>query len=490
VHFLSNRGGATSPVHGKTAQPIRLSDGLPDPPSTSGQTLNKPAFVFGSRFARWANLSLAGVFFLIAIGTLFLQPPAVGAFIVWGGFGVLYVYYWLKTRSSIVTSISFYDDRIEKSGASPNVYRYADIQSVYVSGITGWGKVTLKTGDSPLTLAQKPKSASAEEFYSWLGHKLEGSGEAVDLSAGGVRGGLSTTLGVLFVIPVAIIAILPIGLSLAFGTGSESSAGIVGAVAAITTFFFLAYRAAKKEDTRKATFYGKEIGPRVSWSVLRGRMLKKAVRWVPAILLLEVVGTVAVALLPFLPGESAYFLQTFQQARQTEGSTIASQFEAIFSNNIRVLLISFIPAWGPLSVAGSTYNTARVIEAITQNASYPLGKYFLDLFALPHTWLELTAYAVGVFEALSLPNSWGPSAGEAERRTLTSYVKEAAVVVTFAVGILAIAGAFEALEPRMTDPYLLWIPILIALGIGVYVWLRLGTPLSLDGKLSQVQPDH
>lgn len=95
------------------------------------------------------------------------------------------------------------------------------------------------------------------------------------------------------------------------------------------------------------------------------------------------------------------------------------------------------------------------------------------LFLLPHSWLELSAYAIAIFESLTIPSSWGPSAKVDRAGPIAWFVNRVALVVILAVGVLAIAGVFEVLEPRMADPYLLWFPILLLLGVWLFAWLRL-----------------
>jgi uncharacterized membrane protein SpoIIM required for sporulation len=420
-------------------------------------------FVFGSSVARWGNLGFAGFCVLIAAGSLTLQPPSISAFIVWGGLGAYLVYDWYRRKASVVTSISFYDDRMETSGSHPGVYRFADIASVYVSGISKWGKVIFKGEDQIVWLGVKPKSSRADVFYDWFQKRLEPFGVLINLPPGGVGKGDSGPLVILSMVPIAIYVVLSVAL-----VPFESVGQLLALGMSLLTFLFVAYRIAKKEDARTEPH-----GKQPVWVDLWRRVLGGGARWVPGIILLEVAGTIAISLLPFFTGESSYFLQLIQHERQTIGTAVLTQFMAIFSNNLRVLVFSFVPVWGPLSLAGSTYNTARVVEAITQNASYPLPNYLFYAFSFPHTWLELTAYAIGIFQSVKLPYSWAPSRQMGNRRNLLSYVREVIVVMGFAVSVLAIAGIFEALEPHMADPYLLWIPTIGIFGIPIALWVRL-----------------
>jgi uncharacterized membrane protein SpoIIM required for sporulation len=353
--------------------------------------------------------------------------------------------------------------------ASSWVYTYADIESVYVSDVVGRGKITVKGEDNPIWLGAKPKSGSAKGSYDWLGKKLAGSGAALCLPEGGVPNGLSGPVAVMVVVPLAIFLVLWLGLIPFVSPPLLSvSPAILSSLAA---FFFFVRRIAKKNDRHVARCYGKQI-QKATWVDLRGHIFGRGARWIPTILLLEIVGTMAVAFLPFLPGESSHFVQLFQQQRQALGTTAVSEFLAIFANNLHVLIFNFIPVIGPLTDAGATYNTGRVIEAITQNTAYPLPSYFLYLFSLPHTWFELTAYAIGVFEAFTLPASWSPEAKSVPSRSLVSRVDEVIFVLAVAIGVLAVAGAFEVLEPRMANPYILWIPGITLIGIGFFAWFH------------------
>ena len=380
-----------------------------------------------------------------------------------------YAFIRWKTRHLAAPRVTFYDDRIEVEGQDSAVYSYANIESVYVSDIVGRGKIIVKDEIKPIWLGPKPKSGSAKDFYDWLGRKVADSGASFCLPEGGVPNGLSGSMAVMVIVPFVIFLVLWLGLAPFVSPPLVSlSAAILSSLAA---FFFFARRIATKNDRHVARCYGTQFR-KATWADLQVHIFGKGARWISSILLLEIVGTMAVAFLPFLPGESSYFIQVAQQDRKALGTTVLSQFLGIFSNNLRVLTFNFVPVLGPLTDAGATYNTGRVIEAITQNASYPLSSYFLYLFSLPHTWFELTAYAIGVFESFNLPASWGLGTETMSSRSLVSKVDEVIYVLALAIGILAVAGAFEVLEPTLADPYLLWIPGFFLIGIGIFGWLH------------------
>jgi uncharacterized membrane protein SpoIIM required for sporulation len=433
--------------------------------------------VFKPELTRWASFALIGICSLIAVGALSLQPVAVSGFIVWGGFAVFYAYLWLRSGSLYTAQVSFYDDRIETSGNITAIYRFADVKSIYVSGLTKWGKLTMKEGGHTIWLGPKPKTKSRENFYDWLGEKLEGSSTSVGLPDGGVQSQYSGATMALFVPVVVYFLLFGVFLGL-FGTSSGIALSeLLPAGPALAAFFFLARRFASREDIRAAAYYGRESGrePKSFGADAWSHILGRGARWIPTILLLQVIGTIGVAFLPFLPGESSYFLQRYNVTQQALGTTFLSHFTAIFSNNLHVLVVSFVPLWGPLSLVGATYNTARVIESITQNASVSVPSYLLRLFALPHSWLELTAYSIGVFEALSIPYTWGPWGQSGRNKNLTSLVDEVLLVLLLAIGVLVLAGFFEVLELSMANPYVLWVPTLALFGILAVAWFRYGT---------------
>lgn len=376
---------------------------------------------------------------------------------------------WWRARPQSATKISFFLDRIETQGGDHGTHQYSDIESVYVSG-SKWGKIAIK-GGRKLWLGPKPKGGSADDFYNWLSEKLQGTGVSISLPPGGVGSPYPGNLYVVFGIPLAIYFVLPFVLRSVLGTSSSSS-DLLAAGPSLAVFFFLAHRLAVKEDDRAVVFYGERSSPHSFSAEMKAHIFGKGARWIPLILLLEVVGTSVVALLPLLPGENAYFLQIIQRNQQDLGTTFMSQFTAIFANNLNVLARDFVPIYGPLSESAATYNTARVIEITSQNASISPLTILYRLFLLPHSWLELSAYSIGIFESLSIPSSWGPLGRKDRAGPLAWLVDQVALVMIVAVGVLALAGIFEVLEPRMADPYLLWIPISLLLGVTLIAWLR------------------
>jgi hypothetical protein len=111
---------------------------------------------------------VVGFFCLIAITALFIQPIAVGGFILWGGFAVVSAYGVLKLRSDPATKVSFFEDRIELSGSRNAVYTYPQVDTVFVSDLSKVGKVTFKDGSPSISIGPKPKGGSATDFYEWL----------------------------------------------------------------------------------------------------------------------------------------------------------------------------------------------------------------------------------------------------------------------------------------------------------------------------------
>lgn len=219
-----------------------------------------------------------------------------------------------------------------------------------------------------LWLGPKPKSGSADDFYDWLSEKLQGTGVPIGLPPGGFGSPYPGGLYLVFGVPLAIYFILPFVLLPVLGYSSASSE-LLAAGPSLVVFFVLAHRLAVKEDDRATVMYGERFPQRSFSAEMAAHIFGKGARWIPLILLLEVVGTSAVALLPLLSGENAYFLEVFQRSQQDLGTTFLSQFTAIFANNLNVMVRDFVPIYGPLSESAATYNTARVIEVVSQNAS-------------------------------------------------------------------------------------------------------------------------
>ena len=106
---------------------------------------------------------------------------------------------------------------------------------------------------------------------------------------------------------------------------------------------------------------------------------------------------------PFLPGEEQVYSQTVNgTASIVTGEDIPGQIGAIFLNNFRVATSMLAPLLGQFAFLISNYNTARAIEVIALVRGVSPALLTLDLYSLPHTWIETSAYALALTEACYL----------------------------------------------------------------------------------------
>ena len=186
------------------------------------------------------------------------------------------------------------------------------------------------------------------------------------------------------------------------------------------------------------------------------------------------------AVLAFFLELIAFFLITVSPMSSSQAQTLATQgnqlvnsvrqepyvntiFE-IFANNFRIASIELVPVFGWLIFGSSTYLTARIIEAFALANPPPLPgpAVMFSLLLLPHSWIELPAYAVATMQSILLVYSIFKKRFKFElARTL---------FVWLLLGVeLLIAAIFEATEINLESygalPLLTWIPFFIMFGV-------------------------
>jgi len=133
----------------------------------------------------------------------------------------------------------------------------------------------------------------------------------------------------------------------------------------------------------------------------------------------------------------------------------------IFTHNLRVATLEFIPIVGWIFFPLSTVGTALVMAA-EGYATYHTGiLIFISLALLPDTWIELPSYAIafstGIFLFYSLIKGRG---------FLVKHYRKIIYMYLFLALELAIAGTFESIEivlagptgKNVIYPLMMWIP--------------------------------
>jgi len=180
---------------------------------------------------------------------------------------------------------------------------------------------------------------------------------------------------------------------------------------------------------------------------------------------------VTAAVAPFFSGEQELYTTLWNSQRQTfQEASLFSQYLSIFSNNLGIALSGTVPAFGQFFLLVASYNTGRVIQVISIQASLRPQDVVAVLYLSPHSLLEELSYPL--FSVLWI-YYW--SRGDrytihelAVRRRRNS-VKVLVILAEFTL-LLAVAALFEVAEPLLgLGGLLLWIPV----GAGaVYLFRR------------------
>jgi uncharacterized membrane protein SpoIIM required for sporulation len=143
----------------------------------------------------------------------------------------------------------------------------------------------------------------------------------------------------------------------------------------------------------------------------------------------------------------------------------------IFSHNLEIALVELIPILGGAFFLISVYATGLATQVLVSASGLP-GIYGLVLFALPYSFIELSAYAVaagaGTMLILAVRR-------KRLKRELRVFAAEAVVVAV----ILIVAAVMETLTIELIQAYslagglILWVPTL-AMVAGLVVAITRG----------------
>jgi uncharacterized membrane protein SpoIIM required for sporulation len=209
-------------------------------------------------------------------------------------------------------------------------------------------------------------------------------------------------------------------------------------------------------------------------------------RWhfMVALFVIEAAAIVVVSNLPFFPGEQAAFESVSNSIAPILKESALGQVASIFAQNFMVAIRLLVPVIGPLNFALTIYVTARVLEVIGITSQEGVAGALATLYLLPHTYLELPAYAVAVTESGYLLRAI--YAGFKGRLTvLTREIRFLFVSIVLIAGILIVAAVFEVTEGQiavLTAPpappgeealvFLTWIPFAAVFAGTVSFWKR------------------
>ncbi|MEM3185171.1 MAG: stage II sporulation protein M [Conexivisphaerales archaeon] len=190
--------------------------------------------------------------------------------------------------------------------------------------------------------------------------------------------------------------------------------------------------------------------------------LAQRAKVVIGLFVLQVVASIAIMNTPITQSQASSLNSTFGTLTSPiySNPTLLGKATLIFSHNLLIAGIEFIPGIGWALFALSTYETARVVQAIALTSSSSASHInaqvlFLSLFILPHSWLELPAYAIAIMESFYLVYA-------IRSHSVTSEVNRAILVFIFVAVELFVAAIFEAAELIMPVYALAyWLPALL-----------------------------
>lgn len=200
--------------------------------------------------------------------------------------------------------------------------------------------------------------------------------------------------------------------------------------------------------------------PETKFSEVWRRFFARRVTLFLVLFLVEILVFFVLPALPFLSGEQDSYGQQAKHLGDTlRGKSFVALTADIYSNNMKVGLVELIPGVGPFFFGISLYETARVTQAIATTQGLPPSLLVLSLFILPHSWIELPAYAVSTGESLLLLNSLLRWLLKDESWRLRMEMEQLLLVLLVITLTLLVAAVFEVTEVQVgLEGLLLWAP--------------------------------
>jgi len=213
-------------------------------------------------------------------------------------------------------------------------------------------------------------------------------------------------------------------------------------------------------------------------------MVGRRSRIMAALFVMEVAAIVIISNLPFFPGEYSFTQNQYNNIKPIVEQTSLGQLGGIFVNNFMVVIRELLPVIGPAVFALSIYETARIVEVIALTNRDGVAAALGTLFLLPHTYLELPAYAIAVTESGYLAYAIAVGFG----RGWAVFVRELrflVVSIVLMVGVLMVAAIFEVTEIQIESifappappieealVFLTWIPFAVVFAGALSFWRR------------------
>lgn len=218
------------------------------------------------------------------------------------------------------------------------------------------------------------------------------------------------------------------------------------------------------------------------------RFVRRGLKVAAIVFLIELLLFVATVNVPFFSGEQQSYSESAKQIEsKLSGATPLGQVVEIFGNNMKVALIEFIPGFGAFFFSASIYQTARILQAISLDMNFPAQVLLVILFLLPHSWLELPAYAISTSEGIFLLYSAARWLATREPDRMRMEMGQLILSVILVIITLGVAAIFEVSEVQLGLTGLaMWAPFGLIVAIALLLKRKysrqqlLGSPLTIQ----------
>jgi uncharacterized membrane protein SpoIIM required for sporulation len=156
---------------------------------------------------------------------------------------------------------------------------------------------------------------------------------------------------------------------------------------------------------------------------------------------------------------------------QIDNAPFAYKVVDIFSNNMEIASLEFVPVFGWIRFVTVTYSTAQVISALASSYGVPAALLLIVTFLSPHSWIELMAYAVAVAESVLLAYAVPARRLHAELFRAVASVPLVILMLMFAAFLEAITVQYGTVQNDFTGFGYAW-GVAIAVGLALYLLHR------------------
>jgi len=125
-----------------------------------------------------------------------------------------------------------------------------------------------------------------------------------------------------------------------------------------------------------------------------------------------------------------------------EGSPLDKAVYSVFTHNMYVMALMYIPFLGVLNAVQAIFSTGIVIKAVSIYESRRLWMLLLSTLLIPSTWLEILAYSIAVSEGTFMGIAF---IRRAWRRELPYYVS----FFLLSAALLLMAASLEVILIRL-----------------------------------------